>query len=411
MAGVRPVNASIALYSEALQATGDVSSRPVARLRDGSVRPLLIDRWVGPADAVDERALADIGGPVLDVGCGPGRHLHALARRGVLGFGVDLSSVAVDLARGGGVSAIVGSIFAEVPHAGRWRSALLLDGNIGIGGNPVRLLSRVAELLTPGGEVLVELAAPAAHTIETMARLEISGTVSDWFPWAEVSAGAIAELSARAGLEAGEAWGDCGRWFARLRRRAGTAAGQRAGGGPERACPGASAPGGRPAMGDHEGPVGPLHDDRALTGHCRQAARVAVVSDACPGREGQLDGPVGVLGGALGQGQLVAGDRFDGAAVDGDGGEAVLGPDDQVGVYGAAQQAPRGQPTGPGVVAGVGGAGCGGAGGGDRAGACAEGGAGQPDGPEPQVSVNGSVHGDDLHSRSPTAGEPKVSCG
>jgi len=214
-----PRNPPIALYSEALLTASEGGLRPVARLRDGSVRPLYVDRWVAAADEVDERALAEIGGPVLDVGCGPGRHLHALARRGVFGLGVDLSAVAVDLARGGGVSAIVGSIFGEVPRAGRWRSALLLDGNIGIGGNPVRLLSRVGELLTPDGEVLVELAAPAAGTIETMARLETSGAISDWFPWAEVSAAAIGDLSRQARLSAGEAWSDRGRWFVRLYRR------------------------------------------------------------------------------------------------------------------------------------------------------------------------------------------------
>lgn len=213
------MNAPIGLYSEALLAAGDDGLRPFARLRDGSVRPLRVDRWIAAADAVDERALAQIGGPVLDVGCGPGRHLHALARRGVFGLGVDLSPVAVDLARGGGVSAIVGSIFGEVPRAGWWRSALLLDGNIGIGGNPVRLLSRVTELLTRDGEVLVELAAPAAGTIKTMARLETSSAISDWFPWAEVSAASINELSAQAGLSTGEAWSDGGRWFVALRRR------------------------------------------------------------------------------------------------------------------------------------------------------------------------------------------------
>ena len=38
--------------------------------------------------------------PVLDLGCGPGRHLAALRRRGKRGLGVDLSPVAVEFARG-----------------------------------------------------------------------------------------------------------------------------------------------------------------------------------------------------------------------------------------------------------------------------------------------------------------------
>lgn len=41
------------------------------------------------------------GSRVLDVGCGPGRHAHALGRRGVEVVGVDISERFVDLARAG----------------------------------------------------------------------------------------------------------------------------------------------------------------------------------------------------------------------------------------------------------------------------------------------------------------------
>ena len=111
----------------------------VLRLSDGTAAPLAVSRWLGLADDTDEVLLSTIRGPVLDVGCGPGRHLHELARRGVFALGVDLSPVAVDLARNRGGRAIVGSIFEELPGAGTWQTALLLDGNIGIGGMPARL--------------------------------------------------------------------------------------------------------------------------------------------------------------------------------------------------------------------------------------------------------------------------------
>lgn len=39
------------------------------------------------------------GDRVLDVGCGPGRHAHELARRGVRVHGIDISATFVDLAR------------------------------------------------------------------------------------------------------------------------------------------------------------------------------------------------------------------------------------------------------------------------------------------------------------------------
>jgi SAM-dependent methyltransferase len=41
------------------------------------------------------------GARVLDVGCGPGRHAHALARRGIEVVGVDISERFVELARAG----------------------------------------------------------------------------------------------------------------------------------------------------------------------------------------------------------------------------------------------------------------------------------------------------------------------
>ena len=46
---------------------------------------------------VDELALTP-GSRVLDVGCGPGRHAHALARRGIDVLGIDISQTFIDLA-------------------------------------------------------------------------------------------------------------------------------------------------------------------------------------------------------------------------------------------------------------------------------------------------------------------------
>jgi SAM-dependent methyltransferase len=203
---------ALGVYAQVLAAPA--SGAAVVRLQDGALRPLAIGRWVAGADAVDEHVLARLDGPVLDVGCGPGRHLHALARRGVFGLGVDLCPAAVALARGRGANVFVGSIFGEVPHAGRWASALLLDGNIGIGGSPARLLGRVVALLAPGGAILVELAGPGTDTVETFARIETAATVSDWFAWAEVSTASIEELAGRAGVRVCDVWSDRGRWFA-----------------------------------------------------------------------------------------------------------------------------------------------------------------------------------------------------
>ena len=110
-------------------------------------------------------------GPVLDIGCGVGRHLVALQRRGVGATGVEISSRAAQIARARGGEVIEGSIF-EVPERASWGTALLLDGNIGIGGDPERLLTRVAGLLCPGGGALVELDPPRSQTRRLRLRLE-----------------------------------------------------------------------------------------------------------------------------------------------------------------------------------------------------------------------------------------------
>ncbi len=117
------------------------------------------------------------------------------------------------LARLAGARAIVGSIFEEVPLIGRWESALLLDGNIGIGGRPDRLLRRIRELLAPDGRIVVELAAPWHSTVRTRVRLETVRGASDWFDWAAVSSADAEQLLDGAGLVVAERWHERDRWF------------------------------------------------------------------------------------------------------------------------------------------------------------------------------------------------------
>lgn len=191
---------------------------PRARLRlaDGRLEPLPLDRWLGPCTPADRAVLDRVVGPVLDVGCGPGRLLAALAARGVPALGVDLSPEAVVLARRRGGRAVTGSVFADVPDAGRWRTALLLDGNIGIGGDPAALLRRVAGVLAGGGETIAELSAAGGSSMRQRVRIEAPGEVSDWFPWATVSVDAIGVTAAAAGLRVQSVFQAGGRAFARL---------------------------------------------------------------------------------------------------------------------------------------------------------------------------------------------------
>lgn len=80
--------------------------------------------------------LAHCVGTTLDIGCGPGRMSQALAARGACVLGIDVVPEAVTLTRARGASALVCDVFAPVLGEGRWDTALLADGNIGIGGGP-----------------------------------------------------------------------------------------------------------------------------------------------------------------------------------------------------------------------------------------------------------------------------------
>lgn len=191
---------------------------------DGTRRRIPLERWLYHADKAERALLEQAVGPVLDVGCGPGRHLVALSRRGVEAVGIDVSRRAVQIARERGAKVQEGSIF-DLPVTDGWRTALLLDGNIGIGGDPVRLLARIAELLDPSGCVLVEIEPPEAETRMLRLRLEGPDDISDWIPWAWVGAGSIEHLAGQVGLTLGKLWSAERRWFARLDRNRGEDAG------------------------------------------------------------------------------------------------------------------------------------------------------------------------------------------
>ncbi|MEJ3651457.1 class I SAM-dependent methyltransferase [Actinomycetes bacterium KLBMP 9759] len=121
------------------------------RRSDGTATTLAVHRWSSDAGGEDRWLLDRCAGSVIDLGCGPGRLVEALLARGLPAMGVDVSVVAQQACRRRGVPMLRRDLFAPLPGEGRWRHVLLADGNIGIGGDPRRLLRRVAGLLRAGG--------------------------------------------------------------------------------------------------------------------------------------------------------------------------------------------------------------------------------------------------------------------
>ncbi len=110
------------------------------------------------------------GAQVLDVGCGPGRHSHELARRGIEVVGIDVSATFVDLARR---DAPPGATFIHgdartMTFDGEFDAAIsLCQGAFGLAGGPGAevgvldpdgaILNRIVSAVRPGGGVVLSV--------------------------------------------------------------------------------------------------------------------------------------------------------------------------------------------------------------------------------------------------------------
>ncbi|GAA2113314.1 class I SAM-dependent methyltransferase [Streptomyces synnematoformans] len=204
------------------------------RRHDGWLLPLEVERWCGVPDGADVTVLRRCTGPVLDIGCGPGRLVAALAELGRPALGIDVSTEAVEHARSRGAAALRRSVFEPLPGEGRWGTALLIDGNVGIGGDPAALLGRAAALLRPLGRLVVEAA--AADDVDERLQVHVTDGARGHrgallpdrarhgppFPWARVGLPALLRYAAAGRWREEDRWTAGGRRFAALRAPART---------------------------------------------------------------------------------------------------------------------------------------------------------------------------------------------
>jgi SAM-dependent methyltransferase len=186
------------LYDQAL-----AGEKCWVRHDDGRVGALPVRSWLGghgADEAFDRTVVGMCHGPTLDLGCGPGRLVAHLIRSGIPALGVDLSATAVGLARRSGAPALHRDLFEPLPGLGRWHTVLLADGNVGLGGDPGRILARAGELLRRGGRCLAEFDAAASGVRAGWVRLESARTVGPWFRWASVGVDSAGRLAEQAGM-------------------------------------------------------------------------------------------------------------------------------------------------------------------------------------------------------------------
>ncbi|MET9171599.1 methyltransferase domain-containing protein [Streptomyces misionensis] len=188
-------------------------------LGEGDLLPLDVERWCAAPDAADARVLDRCTGPVLDVGCGPGRLVAALAARGVRTLGIDVSPDAVARTRRGGGSALRRSVFDRLPGEGRWGTVLLMDGNVGIGGDPVALLARLRAVAAPGSRLLAEASPHDVDERLTVRVEDAHGRHGRPFSWARLGATALCRAAGPAGWTVTGRWTAGDRTFLELRRR------------------------------------------------------------------------------------------------------------------------------------------------------------------------------------------------
>ncbi|WP_375389328.1 class I SAM-dependent methyltransferase [uncultured Amnibacterium sp.] len=182
----------------------------------GAAEPLDLHRWTATADAADRTTLDGLAGPLLDIGCGPGRMIRAALDAGLQATGLDAEPAAAASCRAQGLPVLRRSVFDPLPREGAWGSLLLLDGNVGIGGDVPAMLARCGALLRPGGRLVVEAHPDPTRDAAALWRLRgEGGGESDPFPWSQVGLPALLRAAHDLALE--RVWERDGRWFVRLR--------------------------------------------------------------------------------------------------------------------------------------------------------------------------------------------------
>jgi len=174
-------------------------------------------RWLRPADPVDAMVVSRCEPPVIDIGCGPGRMVAALQRSGRAVLGIDISKSAVEIGVRGGGQILRRDLADQLPGEGRWGTALLLDGNVGIGGDVRELLLRCRDLVGPGGLIICETDPDPERCDRYDLVLTDRHRCSEPMAWSSLGIRSLQRIAATLDLIVVEEWQAGGRAFVSLR--------------------------------------------------------------------------------------------------------------------------------------------------------------------------------------------------
>jgi glycosyltransferase A (GT-A) superfamily protein (DUF2064 family)/SAM-dependent methyltransferase len=184
---------------------------------DDQPLPLEVSRWAGAADEIDMLVVARCEPPVIDLGCGPGRMVQALTESGRAALGVDMSAVAVAMSMARGGPALRRRIDEPLPAEGRWGTALLMDTNVGLGGDVAALLARCTRLVVPGGLIICEVdKVSERHEVHSVV-LNTEHATSPPLAWSRIGTSALIKLAKSLDLLLLEEWTSGDRAFVALR--------------------------------------------------------------------------------------------------------------------------------------------------------------------------------------------------
>ena len=162
---------------------------------------------------IEQRALAECRGSVLDIGAGAGSHALALQEQGLAVTALDISPEAVEVMRSRGVAdAVAADIFEYEERT--FDTLLLLMNGIGLAGSTAglrRFLGHARGLLNPGGQLIFDssdvaylyeekdLPADGTYYGQVTCRYEYKQQKTEWFTWLYIDFKTLREIAIEEG--------------------------------------------------------------------------------------------------------------------------------------------------------------------------------------------------------------------